>query len=325
MTKYMEILAKKLIPFLILSVLLSASPSYAAEKSDASLLSIQENQAMRELVVLDSSIAYYQKNKANTSKEIINISKYTSAIERKLKVKEQSISKKRKVLNKRVQSIYKEGKTSFLEVLVKTKSLSEMLSKLGFFEFVANSDAKLIRQIEDQEVQLKNLKRNLNIKIADLSRLQIENEVNYNKLVFKSKSKKQYMEELKNKRLKLGVIGNEVLKVRKKMQVLGQSNRPKGKQIKVLVTGYGSNCSDCGTNGRTSTGMKAGRGIAAVSANPSLRIVPLGTKIYVPGYGKAVVADIGGGVASNQVDLCFETHAQAMNWGKKWLTITVMD
>ena len=71
--------------------------------------------------------------------------------------------------------------------------------------------------------------------------------------------------------------------------------------------------------GPTATGLPVGWGIAAV--DPS--VIPLGTRIVVPGYGVAVAADTGGVVLGATIDLWFPTAAQAYAWGRRTITIAL--
>lgn len=69
----------------------------------------------------------------------------------------------------------------------------------------------------------------------------------------------------------------------------------------------------CGhwSNGITATGLKAGYGVAAVDP----RIIPLGTKLYVEGYGYCVAGDTGGAIKGNRIDLCYNNHSAALASG----------
>jgi 3D (Asp-Asp-Asp) domain-containing protein len=71
--------------------------------------------------------------------------------------------------------------------------------------------------------------------------------------------------------------------------------------------------------GRTATGMPVGRGVVAV--DPS--VIPLGSRLYIPGYGNGVAADIGGGIRGNIIDLWFPTYAECAAWGRRTVTITI--
>ncbi len=77
---------------------------------------------------------------------------------------------------------------------------------------------------------------------------------------------------------------------------------------------------DAGCSGITATGMRAGKGVAAVDP----KVIPLGSKIYVPGYGVAVAADTGGAIKGNKVDVCYNSLSEAYRWGSKNVTVYVL-
>ena len=58
-----------------------------------------------------------------------------------------------------------------------------------------------------------------------------------------------------------------------------------------------------------------------VAVDPS--VIPLGTRMTVPGYGEGVAADTGGAVKGNIIDLWFPTREQALAWGVRTVTITL--
>ena len=91
-----------------------------------------------------------------------------------------------------------------------------------------------------------------------------------------------------------------------------------GTRMTVTTTAYAPGTD--GVDGRTATGARATYGIIAVDP----RVIPLGTRIYVPGYGYGVAADTGGAIKGNKIDLCFDTRAEAMAWGRRTVTIIIL-
>ncbi len=85
-----------------------------------------------------------------------------------------------------------------------------------------------------------------------------------------------------------------------------------GRTLVVSATGYS-------LPGHTATGLPVGWGIVAVDPT----VIPLGTRMTVPGYGEAVAADVGSGVRGASIDLWFPTVAQAFAWGRRTVTITL--
>lgn len=72
--------------------------------------------------------------------------------------------------------------------------------------------------------------------------------------------------------------------------------------------------------GITATGLvpvsarSAGRGTIAVDP----RVIPLGSLVYVEGYGEAIAADTGGAIQGNIVDIYVDSHEEAISWGRKY-------
>lgn len=74
-------------------------------------------------------------------------------------------------------------------------------------------------------------------------------------------------------------------------------------------------------SGITATGIRATYGVAAV--DPS--IIPLGTRLYIPGYGEAIAADTGGAIRGYMIDLCMESYSEAMQFGRRNVTVYVLN
>jgi 3D (Asp-Asp-Asp) domain-containing protein len=65
--------------------------------------------------------------------------------------------------------------------------------------------------------------------------------------------------------------------------------------------------------------MPVGRGVVAV--DPS--VIPLGSRMRIPGYGNGVAADVGSGIKGAVIDLWFPTYAECAAWGRRTVTITI--
>ncbi len=71
--------------------------------------------------------------------------------------------------------------------------------------------------------------------------------------------------------------------------------------------------------GRTASGRYTAPGIVAVDP----RVIPLGSKLYIPGYGWGVAADTGGAILGNKIDVWFPSTSQCYQWGVRNVTIQV--
>jgi len=85
--------------------------------------------------------------------------------------------------------------------------------------------------------------------------------------------------------------------------------------IEMLATGYAADCAGC--DGMTAIGRRAGHGIVAVDP----RVIPLGTHLYIPGYGLAVAGDTGGAIVGHRIDLGFDSLRDAMIFGRRAVTV----
>jgi 3D (Asp-Asp-Asp) domain-containing protein len=72
---------------------------------------------------------------------------------------------------------------------------------------------------------------------------------------------------------------------------------------------------------RTAIGLLAQRGVVAV--DPS--VIPLGSRVFVDGYGYAIAGDTGGAIQGMRIDLCFNTYDEAMNFGRRTVKVYIID
>ena len=77
---------------------------------------------------------------------------------------------------------------------------------------------------------------------------------------------------------------------------------------------------DGGGAGITAMGIPATYGIVAVDPE----IIPLGSRVYIPGYGEALAADTGGAIVGYRIDLCMESYDEAMDFGRRNITVFVL-
>ena len=105
------------------------------------------------------------------------------------------------------------------------------------------------------------------------------------------------------------------------------ANEPKLKQeaktISVTATAYTAKCDGC--SGITSTGIDllANPDKKVIAVDPN--VIPLGTKVYVEGYGKAVAGDIGGAIKGNKIDVHVPTKDEAKSWGVRTVDVTILN
>ncbi len=115
-------------------------------------------------------------------------------------------------------------------------------------------------------------------------------------------------------------VGTKVIQ-----QQVSRSNTPTAvaKEFYVTATAYTAYCNGC--SGITSTGinLKANPNAKVIAVDPS--VIPLGTKVYVEGYGHAIAGDVGSAIKGNKIDVFFPEKSQAYRWGNKRVKIKILN
>ncbi len=97
--------------------------------------------------------------------------------------------------------------------------------------------------------------------------------------------------------------------------------------LKMTATAYDATFESCGKHpedpnyGITYSGLRVKPGIVAVDP----KIIPLGTYLYVEGYGEALAADIGGAIKGNRIDLYYESPKDVDRYGKRAVKVYILD
>ncbi len=95
------------------------------------------------------------------------------------------------------------------------------------------------------------------------------------------------------------------------------------KEMTVTATAYTAN--DGGISGITATGVNLNKNPNAKVIAVDPNVIPLGTKVYVEGYGEAIAADTGGAIKGNKIDVHVPSKSQAKNWGVKSVKVKVLN
>jgi len=125
-----------------------------------------------------------------------------------------------------------------------------------------------------------------------------------------------------------GVCGQQTYKkLQQKQTTAGTAAAPvnkeemihKGEAVYVSATGYSA--FDPGNGSRTASGTSVRHGEIAVDPT----FIPLGSRVYIPGYGEAIAEDIGWGIKGNAIDVAFDTHEEALAFGRQDIEIYILE
>ncbi len=95
------------------------------------------------------------------------------------------------------------------------------------------------------------------------------------------------------------------------------------KVLTMIATGYDASPASNGgsRSGRSATGLRIGHGVVAVDPH----YIPLGTRLYIEGYGYAIAADTGRAIKGNRIDLGHDSRAAAERVGRRKVIVHILD
>ncbi|MEV5110816.1 cell wall-binding protein EntA [Bacillus nitratireducens] len=101
-----------------------------------------------------------------------------------------------------------------------------------------------------------------------------------------------------------------------------------GRELTVVATAYTAHPSENG-------GTYGGRVLTAMghdlTANPNMKmiavdpkVIPLGSKVWVEGYGEAIAGDTGGAIKGNRIDILLGSDSASQKWGRKTVKVKIL-
>lgn len=89
------------------------------------------------------------------------------------------------------------------------------------------------------------------------------------------------------------------------------------------TTAYCACMQCCGkTDGITASGVKAVQGVTVAADTSRL---PFGTKLHIDGVGERIVQDRGGAIKGNRIDIYFDNHQEALQYGRRKVEVTIVN
>lgn len=113
-----------------------------------------------------------------------------------------------------------------------------------------------------------------------------------------------------------GVVGKETV-----LFLERANSAPSRYSRSMTMTATAYTAYDDGNGSYTYRGNFLRKGLVAV--DPS--VIPLGTRLYIEGYGYAIADDIGGAIKGNKIDLAYENRNDALQFGRQKVTVYVID
>ncbi|MCL5985154.1 MAG: 3D domain-containing protein [Actinobacteria bacterium] len=282
-------------------------------------LSTQQEQLLRDLVGLETTIdrniqqlKLLQEKSVKAKDDYKNYEKVVAAMRGEL-------DHKFEVLNDRAVSIYKHGQASELMILFSSENVNELLSNAEFFQILMEQDAELVTALKEQKAAYEKANKNLRALKEELERSLAEVEQKQERLDKEYAEKKELLATIK---IEKADLIEQAKAIRDRMtQIQKESNLILVDELDMVATAYYAGGGGINGDGITATGLRATYGIAAVDP----KVIPLGTKLFIPGYGPALAADTGGWIKGNRIDLVFNSLEESYRWGRRSVKVYIVE
>ena len=304
--------------------LVAASAAIAAPRAHTRTSSTQPSsrvhQALLGLYALDSQLHAWRSRVASLEAEAATLQKKRSALRQELDAARTSLKTGQHQLALELRALYERGNVDPVAVMLGATSLTKGLRRLEALSHVAEQSRQIVEVTAAAHLRLLDSQARLAAEGRRLAHSLATAQQGEQRLAAAAAARLAYVSSLRAKeRLQETQVRTVEAAAqaaqRKSQQLQGPAPAPPSSGTRQLVVS--ATCYIL--PGRTATGMPVGRGVVAV--DPS--VIPLGSRLYVPGYGNGVAADIGGGIRGNTIDLWYPTYAECAAWGRRTVTITI--
>jgi len=302
----------------------------------AQALDTRAHRALLDLYALDSRLGSAQTQLAQLERESSRLKTAQRDLAQQVAAAHQTVTVSEQLLAEHLRELYEQGDVDPLAVVLGAESLDDALTRLDDLKTVTDQSRQIATATRTAQARLVRLQATLAGHRAEVDAALARARASALALASARADRISYIGRLHRERqlaaAQIAALTATAQRVQVKSQSIQQSAATpdpaaatttptattpvtapsSGHTLTVSATGYS-------LPGHTATGMPVGWGVVAV--DPS--VIPLGTRLTVPGYGEAVAADVGSGVRGAMIDLWFPSLAQARAWGRRTVTITV--
>jgi 3D (Asp-Asp-Asp) domain-containing protein len=318
---------------LLLGASLQGPPGAGAGKSAQALqqaqsrLTARSHSALISLYALDARLERARGELSHLRDRVQALRAERAQLRADIEIVQGNLHASQRLLGKHLRLLYQQGEPDALAVLLGARSLDDAVTRLDALQQTTRQGKQAVRNSRAGSAKLHYLAQLLDARVREAEALETQAEQTAVALESARAQRVAYIASLARQRRltrrQISALDSHARRVVEQTQaVQAQSgaaapaaaapiaNGPH--TITVTATGYS-------LPGRTATGLPVGFGVVAV--DPS--VIPLGTRLTIPGYGEGVAADTGSAVQGYTIDLWFPTLADARAWGRRTITITL--
>ena len=274
-------------------------------------LSGQERAAWLSSVSLTTRIEQTEAALARWQARTEAIAARRAQAEKSLRGARRTLAASQQGLADRLRVLYEQAGSDPLTILVGATSIDEAITKLENLHRVAGQDRRVIDRARAARQRLIGATRRLAAREAEARQAEEATAASVAALEAARRERAAVVASLaarqRSNTAEISTLESRAIAAAARTRVGGS-----GQSVTVTATGYS-------LPGHTATGVAVAYGIVAV--DPA--VIPLGTRMSIPGYGEGIAADTGGSIVGPRIDLWFPTQAAALGWGTRTVTISL--
>ena len=225
-------------------------------KEQKDQVSQEKNDVQKQVDELNSQISEYESQIANLDYKINDLNTQITDAQNKINEKQENYDKQQELLEKRLVATYEAGETSFLDVLLSSESLTDLISNYYYISQIADADISLMEKIDNEKKEIEEAKTTLENNKKELDNSKVEKE-----------SKSVQLQTAKNEKSKyVSQLSQEEQDLQKEIDELTRDNQQILNDIKVAQEKYKKQLEEL-ANKKPSTGGSANDGSGSTSSN----------------------------------------------------------
>jgi 3D (Asp-Asp-Asp) domain-containing protein len=359
----MQSLRRMIFMFLTCVLLVSGTVVAHAQSSKDALHSVEQEleqkanekdsinkeieQIKKDMESLQSYITQNREALAETQKRIAAVQQQIEKKKEEIVVLQDKIHNRKGVMKNRLVALQKDDNLNVvINVILESKSVADLIQRASAVTTLLNADKNImtdqendLKQIEEDKKEIAKQEEQLAVEQANLGKQQEELNLNLQKrqesLTVMQQKYSQVDQQMAGIQAELQAAQEKVRQEQEAAKSIvavsapaaavsasasASTPGPAGVELYVNSTAYSyesaGNFTAMGYNIRENPNMKL------IAVDPS--VIPLGSRVWVEGYGEAIAGDTGGAIKGHKIDVLMPNNAQAYAWGRKTVKIVVL-
>ena len=303
----------------------------SALQSQNASLAAQSRSAVVQMYALQSQLSAAQAHLAAVQSQVTQVRAQQAEARHRLTIDRRVLAVTQKRLRERLVFLYESKQPDAFSTFLGSSSLGQASNRAEAISSIATQDQTVIRQTRTARTALHRLSHKLAVRAAKLQSLEASAAQAAGALESARAAKASFIAGLaaqqRSNTSQISGLESQARQAEARSRAVAaqqavnpvpapsaptQGTAGPGQTLTVVATAYD-------LPGSTATGVPVGPGIVAVDPN----VIPLGTRMTIPGYGEGVAADTGSAIVGNRIDVWVPDGAAASAWGLRTVTITL--